>query len=591
MTPPDELPPQDLNAEEAALGAALLSPRALAEVIDLAPPGSFYRPAHGEILAAAAAVAGRGAIADAVTVAGELEQRGELHRIGGAPYLHTLISAVPTAANAAYYAERVADMAVRRRMLEAGTRLAQLARDRTTEPAELLARAQQTLDQLPHSARSSTGRQLRTTFASDVVPRRVRWIWDGRIVAGGLTLLAGREGLGKSTIAVDVTAQLTRGVLDGECKGEPRTVIYVHSEDARDFTIVPRLTAAGADLTRVVFLDAVTPHPQGDIESPLVLPLDDELLVDAIRDHRSALVVLDAATSVIDGRLDGDKDRQMRQGLERIAKIGEKTDAAMLGLVHFGKRDSADTGKLILGSIAWSQVARSVLAVARDDDTEQLVLSTTKTNLGPGAPSLAAQIISAVVPTPEGQTSAGRVEWLGETDQNARDLLAAPEPEDRTERATAEAWLEDFLTESGKTSSKEIKKAARAADISERTLARARQSLGLVTSNEGFPRQSYWELPDTSCASRASSRARAREVGTTGTTGPDLREREVGGGTTDAVVPVVPSDVHAATTGTTGACSRCGQPAERLILGRCPTCAYPTAAEPTDDDEGRALPW
>jgi AAA domain-containing protein/DnaB helicase-like protein len=407
MTPPDELPPQDLNAEEAALGAALLSPRALAEVIDLAPPGSFYRPAHGEILAAAAAVAGRGAIADAVTVAGELEQRGELHRIGGAPYLHTLISAVPTAANAAYYAERVADMAVRRRMLEAGTRLAQLARDRTTEPAELLARAQQTLDQLPHSARSSTGRQLRTTFASDVVPRRVRWIWDGRIVAGGLTLLAGREGLGKSTIAVDVTAQLTRGVLDGECKGEPRTVIYVHSEDARDFTIVPRLTAAGADLTRVVFLDAVTPHPQGDIESPLVLPLDDELLVDAIRDHRSALVVLDAATSVIDGRLDGDKDRQMRQGLERIAKIGEKTDAAMLGLVHFGKRDSADTGKLILGSIAWSQVARSVLAVARDDDTEQLVLSTTKTNLGPGAPSLAAQIISAVVPTPGGPDQRG----------------------------------------------------------------------------------------------------------------------------------------------------------------------------------------
>jgi AAA domain len=264
------------------------------------------------------------------------------------------MAGVVTAANAAFYAERVADAAVRRGLAEAATRIAQLAREEHRDLSDVVQRARETLDELSQTGVSAQGggRMLRPTLACDVVPRRVRWTWEGRIVAGGLTLLAGREGLGKSTIAVSVAAQLTRGVLDGENKGEPCTVIYVHSEDARDFTVVPRLVAAGADLGRVVFLDAITPHPQGDIESPLVLPIDDELLIGAIREHGAGLVVLDAATSVIDGRLDGDKDRQMRIGLERIAKIGEVTGAAMLGICHFGKRESGDTGKLILGSIA-----------------------------------------------------------------------------------------------------------------------------------------------------------------------------------------------------------------------------------------------
>lgn len=394
-------------------------------------------------------------------------------------------------------------------------------------------------------------RQLRVTKASQVRVRRQRWLWDARIVLGGLTLLAGREGLGKSTIACDLAAQVTRGALDGEYKGEPRTVIYLHSEDARDTTIVPRLLAAGADLDRVVFVDAVQTDEEGEYESAVVLPADVSQLGQLAIDEDAALVILDAATSVIDSRLDGDKDRQMRKGLEAIARgIGERASCAVLGIVHFGKRDSGDTGKLILGSIAWSQVARSVLAVARDDDSGSLVLSSTKANLAPGdTPSLAAQLINRMVDTEDGVTHVGCVRWLGETDQNARDLLSGPaEGDDVTERQTAAAWLEDYLQQ-GKTSSKEIKKAARGADISERTLARARQSIGVITRNEGFPRQSYWELPDA--AADENDPARARDSGTTGTTGPDLQEQVVPGGTTDAVVPVVPPPVHEALPGAT----------------------------------------
>lgn len=392
-------------------------------------------------------------------------------------------------------------------------------------------------------------RQLRVTKASQVQPRRQRWLWDHRVVLGGLTLLAGREGLGKSTIACDLVAQVTQGLLDGEFKGEPRTAVYVHTEDARDTTLVPRLIAAGADLERVLFVDAITVDEEGELESQIVLPTDVADLAQLVIDEDAALVVLDAATSVIDSRLDGDRDRQMRRGLEGIARgIGERAGCAVVGLVHFGKRESGDTGKLILGSIAWSQVARSVLAVARDEDDGTLVVSPTKANLAPGdTASLSARLVNRVVSTPDGDTSVGRVEWLGETSRNARDLLATPaDPADRTEREAAEAWLEDYLTAEGKTLSKEIKTAAKAAAISERTLQRARQSLGVLSVNEGFPRQSFWMLPEPS---GASTDVRACDGGTTGTTGPDLRVCDSPVGTTDAVVP---TPMHGTTAGATG---------------------------------------
>src|SRR5699024_7521811 len=103
----------------------LLSKDAIADVIEVLQPGDFYRPAHQSIYDAVLDLYGRGEPADAVTVSAELDRRGELKRIGGAPYLHTLISTVPTAANAAYYAEIVADKAVLRRLVEAGTRIVQ----------------------------------------------------------------------------------------------------------------------------------------------------------------------------------------------------------------------------------------------------------------------------------------------------------------------------------------------------------------------------------------------------------------------------------------------------------------------------------
>jgi len=129
VPPPSEdfgrQPPQDAAAEQAVLGGMLLSKDAIADVLERLRPGDFYRPAHQNVYDAILDLYGRGEPADAVTVAAELDRRGLLRRIGGAPYLHTLISTVPTAANAGFYAGIVAEKALLRRLVEAGTRVVQ----------------------------------------------------------------------------------------------------------------------------------------------------------------------------------------------------------------------------------------------------------------------------------------------------------------------------------------------------------------------------------------------------------------------------------------------------------------------------------
>ena len=119
-------PPQDVAAEQSVLGGMMLSKDAIADVIEQVRGSDFYRPAHELVYDAILDLYGRGEPADAVTVAATLTSKGQLGRIGGPAYLHTLLSAVPTAANAGFYARIVRERAVLRRLVEAGTRIVQL---------------------------------------------------------------------------------------------------------------------------------------------------------------------------------------------------------------------------------------------------------------------------------------------------------------------------------------------------------------------------------------------------------------------------------------------------------------------------------
>src|SRR5215211_4410249 len=147
---PDRQPPHNLEAEEAVLGAVLTAGRLLAEVAGQLEEADFYRPAHRAVWRAILRLADHGQPTDPVTVLGELDDSGELADVGGGSFLHTLVEAVPTVANASRYARLVAETARRRRVIDLGIQLAhsdadpvvlahlagELADSRTAAPGE-----------------------------------------------------------------------------------------------------------------------------------------------------------------------------------------------------------------------------------------------------------------------------------------------------------------------------------------------------------------------------------------------------------------------------------------------------------------------
>ena len=135
-------PPQDLVAEQSVLGGMLLSKDAIADVVEVLRGQDFYRPAHESIYEAVLDLYGRGEPADAVTVSDELTKRGEISKVGGPAYLHQLIQSVPTAANAGFYAQIVAERAVLRRLVNAGTKIVQLGYGNDGEVEDLVTAAQ-----------------------------------------------------------------------------------------------------------------------------------------------------------------------------------------------------------------------------------------------------------------------------------------------------------------------------------------------------------------------------------------------------------------------------------------------------------------
>jgi replicative DNA helicase len=138
----ERTPPHDVAAEQCVLGGMLLSKDAISDVIEVLRPTDHYRPAHQLIYEAILDLYGRGEPADAITVANELTRRGEIARVGGGPYLHTLIASVPTAANAGYYARIVRERAILRRLVEAGTRIVQFGYAGEADADDLVDRAQ-----------------------------------------------------------------------------------------------------------------------------------------------------------------------------------------------------------------------------------------------------------------------------------------------------------------------------------------------------------------------------------------------------------------------------------------------------------------
>ncbi|MFI5959619.1 replicative DNA helicase [Cryptosporangium sp. NPDC051539] len=221
----DRTPPQDLAAEQSVLGGMLLSKDAIADVVEILRSNDFYKPAHALVFDTIIDLYGRGEPADPVTVVAALADRAELARVGGAPYVHTLIQQVPTAANAAYYARIVAERAILRRLVEAGTRIVQLgygsAAGAGREVDDVVDMAQQAVYEITEKRTSDDytvlEELLQPTMDEIEAIGATGGIMSGvptgfvdldrltnGLHPGQLVIVAARPGLGKSTFGLDV---------------------------------------------------------------------------------------------------------------------------------------------------------------------------------------------------------------------------------------------------------------------------------------------------------------------------------------------------------------------------------------------------
>ncbi|MTA85077.1 MAG: replicative DNA helicase, partial [Actinobacteria bacterium] len=216
----ERTPPQDLQAEQSVLGGMLLSKDAIADVIEILRANDFYRPAHEMIYDAVIELYGHGEPVDPVTVAAELTKRGEIAKIGGAPYLHTLVSAVPTAANANYYAQIVREQSILRKLIEAGTKVVQLGFSPEGEVDDVVDKAQAEIFAVTERRASEDYVKLNTLLPEAL--DQIEAISRGTVAEGVMTgfkdldlltnglhpsnmiVVAARPAMGKSTLGLDI---------------------------------------------------------------------------------------------------------------------------------------------------------------------------------------------------------------------------------------------------------------------------------------------------------------------------------------------------------------------------------------------------
>jgi hypothetical protein len=340
---------------------------------------------------------------------------------------------------------------------------------------------------------SLSARRVRLTAASTITPKPVRWLWTDRIPIGEVTLTPGRGGIGKSTFHAWLAARVTRGELPGEHHGTSKPVIIASFEDSWARTIVPRLMAAGADLTLVHRVDIIT---IAEGETTIRLPSDVAALGDEIEKIGVALVSVDPLLSAVDTGLDSYKARDVRASLEPLSKLADRTGCVIVGNAHYTK-GGTDPLLAILGSGAFGHVVRAVLAFAKDTDSGECVISIAKNNLGrDDLPSLAYRIESHTITTPEGPADVGRLVMLGESSRSVHDIMRDHgDGGDRTERDEAADWLRDYLVSKGGEAPRvDVLKAAKGAGFTEITLKRARDKVPVYADRRGFPSTSVWTL-------------------------------------------------------------------------------------------------
>jgi hypothetical protein len=336
--------------------------------------------------------------------------------------------------------------------------------------------------------------RLALVAASTVHMEETLWAWKDRIPLGGVTLLAGQEGSGKTTILADVLARATRGMLEGDLMGHAVGCVYATAEDSWSRTLAPRLTAAGADLDRIYFIQV------DGLSGGLTIPGDLLDLATQMEATRSRLLVLDPLGAHLGATLDTHRDAAVRQALAPLASHMDTMSAACVGIVHWSKAPTTVALDRVNGSRAFTAACRSMLAVGEDpDDETSRVLILAKSNLGRlDVPALRYRVEGRSVPIGAGEEIAtSGIAWLGEAPGvGTGDIFNTSDPGERTTNEEIGDYIREILAE-GPVERKLVLMRLRSSGyiVSDKTFQKICTKLGIVRQKAGFAGPNRLALP------------------------------------------------------------------------------------------------
>lgn len=217
----DRIPPHNLEAEQAVLGAIFLEPSVIVTATEILSPEDFYRVSHQRIFEAMVRLTDRGEPIDLVTVTNELDERDLLNEVGGVSYLTDLASSVPTAANLEYYAKIVEEKAILRRVIQAATHIVTKTFDESDDVTEVLDFAEKTIFEVSQNKAIGTFKNIKDVLIDvydnieqlhhhkgDVTGIPTGFKDLDRITSGfqknDLIIIAARPSVGKTAFALNI---------------------------------------------------------------------------------------------------------------------------------------------------------------------------------------------------------------------------------------------------------------------------------------------------------------------------------------------------------------------------------------------------
>lgn len=332
----------------------------------------------------------------------------------------------------------------------------------------------------------------RVRCATDVKEEQMDWRWPDRIPIG-LTLVVGDADVGKTAAIVDMVARLTAntGWPDGASTGGGGDALYVSSEDSASMTLLPRARAAGADVSRLHFLDGVTEvRADGSrIERGLNLEHDLTTVEESVAALKDCRLFVADPLSALCGRVDTFKGPEVRRILTPLATLAERRRLAVVGVLHLCKNTARSALYRVQLSADFGAVARAIWLVCKDpNDPERRLFLRIKGNLSRPVGGLAFRIRPAA-----SNPAVPIVCWESESVELGADdaLAAAPACQETNQRDAAAAWLLDLLAD-GPVPVARIKAEHKEAGHRWATVRRAKDALGIVAVRNGFGPGGGW---------------------------------------------------------------------------------------------------